>query len=360
MVSVVKVKKPMTIDVSNLYTLDNANIAIDDFTYDEYDVSESQSVEWGERLNRLFNINRNFKEPVSCLESKKINTAVFSKETPIYIRQSESKNINKLIFETQINRATMRSQSFFDRFIMEKAKALEYPFKSIYKPFSENAIFKDGEKWIFTKNSKDLLINKDLVDRVWNVKKILYETGKLSDGKRINITIPSKENLMGKDLRLAQTAECVLSDISLSYNGMTESEFEEAINTPLGYSQFQEYKVGTYNYQDAIYRLVTRKKNLSANPLVYDYKIHVDIDDVNDRGTLSIPAEETKVYFNRTYYTTPDVVVNVVGGAGDGVVIPTITETDGEDDNGRYFKVILKDASGKAVAGIITWNSTGY
>ncbi|WP_302490151.1 hypothetical protein [uncultured Dialister sp.] len=350
----------MTIDMSNLYTLDNANIAIDDFAHDEYDVSESQSVEWGERLDRFFNANLNFKETVSYSESKKINTTVFSKESPIYISQSESKNINKLIFGTQINRATMRSQSFFDRFITEKAKALEAPFKSIYKPFSEDAISKDGEKWFFTKKSKDSLINNDLVDRVWDFKKTLYETAKLSDRKKLNITIHVKENLMGKDLRLAQTAECVLSDISLSHNGMTESEFEKAINKPSGYSQFHEYKVGTYNYQDAIYRLVIRKKSLAANPLVYDYKIHVDIDDVKDRGTLSIPAEETKVYFHRTYYTTPDVVVNVVGGAGDGIVIPTITETDGEDDNGRYFKVILKGASGKAVAGIITWNSTGY
>lgn len=350
----------MTVDLSNLYTLDNANIAIDDFTYDEYTVSESQSVRWSEKWNRRFNVKRSFKEALSHDDLKKINVTVFSKENPVYVRQSESKNINKLIFETQINGATMRSQSFFDRFIMEKLKTIETPLKSIYKPLSENGVLQDEEMWNFTKNSKDSLMNNDLIDRVWNAKKILYETEKISDKKKLNITIPINENLIGNDLRIAQTAECVLSDISLSYNGMTESEFEEAINKPSGYSQFQEYKVGTYNYQDAIYRLVVRKKSLAANPLVYDYKIHVDIDDVKDRGTLSVPAEETKVYFNRTYYTTPDVVVNVVGGAGDGVVIPTITETDGEDDNGRYFKVILKDASGKAVAGIITWNSTGY
>ena len=55
---------------------------------------------------------------------------------------------------------------------------------------------------------------------------------------------------------------------------------------------------------------------------MYDYAIHVDIDDVKDRGAADIPAEETKVYFNRTYYTTPDVVVNVCGWTEEKQDIP--------------------------------------
>lgn len=350
----------MTVDLSNLYVLDNANIAIDDFTYDEYDVSESQSVKNIESFRRVVQSKRTFYEALSPKDTKRLGINVPVKEKIIRILQSQSKNINKQIFETQINGATMRSQSFFDRFFMERLEPLETPLKSIYKPFSEISNFGDRERLTFTKNAADSLENADSIDHVWKAEKKLYEIQKISDAKRLNITLPIKENLVGSDLRIAQTAECVLSDINLGYNGMTEDEFEEAINKPSGYSQFQEYKVGTYNYQDAIYRLTVRKKSLASNPLVYDYKIHVDIDDVKDRGTISIPAEETKVYFNRTYYTTPDVVVNVVGGADGSVVIPTITETDGEDDKGRYFKVVLKDASGKAVSGIITWNSTGY
>ncbi len=152
----------------------------------------------------------------------------------------------------------------------------------------------------------------------------------------------------------------VLSDIRVQDHGMTLSDFNSSIERPSGYNVFSEFKVGEYEYQDAMYRLVIKKSNMAANPLVYDYKIHVDIDDVKDRGTAVIPAEETKVYFNRHYYTDPEVVVNVISGTAGKIVIPYITEASGEDDNGRYFKVVLKNANGSIVAGTISWNSNGY
>ena len=162
-----------------------------------------------------------------------------------------------------------------------------------------------------------------------------------------------------RSIRIRQTPCGVLSDIVVNDHAITLDEFNRLANKASGYNTFSEFKVGEYEYKDALYRLAIRKKNAASNPLVYDYAIHVDIDDVKDRGTADIPAEETKVYFNRTYYTTPDVVVIVCGGAEGNAVIPSITE-QGEDDRGKYFKIILKDATGKVVAGRISWNSNGY
>lgn len=262
--------------------------------------------------------------------------------------------------ETLLNALLMRSQGSFDRFIKEHMQTIEMPFKRVYKPFAENAALRDAKKTNTVKNSYETLSPREHIDRKAAFVRMFGERLSATDDYRRLFEIFKKENQISiRDIRIKRTPCGVLSDIVVNDHAITLGEFNRLANKVSGYNTFSEFKVGEYEYQDALYRLAIRKKNAASTLLVYDYVIHVDIDDVKDRGAANIPAEETKVYFNRTYYTTPDVVVNVCGGTEGGVVIPNITE-QGEDDRGKYFKIILKNAAGKIVAGKISWNSNGY
>lgn len=262
--------------------------------------------------------------------------------------------------ETLLNALLMRSQISFDRFIKEHMQAIEMPFKRIYKPFAENAALKDAEKTNIVKNNQDTLALEESFSRSARFGRKFNEPMTVAEAHGRLVDLFKRENEISiRSIRIRQTPCGVLSDIVVNDHAITLDEFNRLANKASGYNSFTEFKVGEYEYKDALYRLAIRKKNAVSNPLVYDYAIHVDIDDVKDRGTADIPAEETKVYFNRTYYTTPDVVVIVCGGTEGNAVIPSITE-QGEDDRGKYFKIILKDATGKVVAGRISWNSNGY
>ena len=234
------------------------------------------------------------------------------------------------------------------------------PFKRVYKPFAENAALKDAGKTNIVKNNQDTLALEESFSRSARFGRKFNEPMTVEEAHGRLVDLFKRENEISiRSIRIRQTPCGVLSDIVVNDHAITLDEFNRLANKASGYNSFTEFKVGEYEYKDALYRLAIRKKNAASNPLVYDYAIHVDIDDVKDRGAADIPAEETKVYFNRTYYTTPDVVVIVCGGAEGNAVIPSITE-QGEDDRGKYFKIILKDATGKVVAGRISWNSNGY
>lgn len=262
--------------------------------------------------------------------------------------------------ETLLNSLFMRSKISFDRFIKEHVQTIEMPFKRVYKPFTENAALRDTEMSNISKNNQGTLVLEENLSRPARfVRGFSEPMTVMEDYRRLVDVFKSENEISIRAIRIKQTPCGVLSDIVVNNHAITLDEFNHLANKASGYNSFTEFKVGEYEYKDALYRLAIRKKNSASNPLVYDYTIHVDIDDVKDRGTADIPAEETKVYFNRTYYTTPDVVVIVCGGTEGSVVIPSITE-QGEDNRGKYFKIILKDATGKVVAGRISWNSNGY
>lgn len=396
MIDIKSIFTGLTVDESQAYTVDDCVMTIDGTGITETTVTDTESIHAAE--NKISDIKRSIKEnKLTAFDTitkawkamlklsdetfsseiwyydshtylsdsiqfnklnNKINTIKLLEEKSVEISSSNKKIFGKWIFETQNIGAIMRLKNFFDRLIKETLEPLESALKSIYERFQVFANIRDAENSKLSKNMKDVSINNDSIRRRWRARKDLYEKLPVSEEERKVLTKAIQDNVTGEDVRIAQALTGILSDINISYEGMDKKEFTDAINKPSGYTKFSEFKVGQYDYQSAIYRMVIRKKSLVANPLIYDYKVHVDIDDVKDRGTVFIPAEETKVYFNRTYYTAPDVVVNVVGGRE--VIIPTITETDGQDDGGRYFKVILKNMAGQPVEGTISWNSNGY
>lgn len=162
---------------------------------------------------------------------------------------------------------------------------------------------------------------------------------------------------------LIRACESVLSNISLNDGELTLAEFLASTKTPPGYDEFAEYKVGDYEYQQALVRLILQACSAQSEPLLSGVNVHVDIDDVDDRGVVVVEdtSAAVKVYYNKHYYTAPEVNITVKGGnTSTGVVMPTILATDGIDGTGRFFIAELRDISGNRCVGTFAWVSKGY
>ena len=294
------------------------------------------------------------------LGTKNLKTYKANKSDGLKFVDAHRKILNILKNETLLNGVLMRSQTFFDRYITEKLKALETQNKAVYKRLSESALLRDAERANYSKNMYEYPKVGEVYARTWKTDRAFQEKSSIAEAISKKDNIRNFEKVTYKDIRILPNPRGVLSDIFVRENEMDLSDFEQIAERPAGYNSFSPFRVGDYEYKDALYRIRIGKTGGTANPLIYDYKIHVDIDDVRDNGTLDIPAEETKVYFNRSYYVEPDVVVNVISGEEGIIAIPYIIATDEKDEKGRYFTVVLKDAKGNPVAGTISWNSNGY
>lgn len=347
------------IDDTNKIYIDGAEDTIDHFGFNDTYIKDSEGLSVS-RADR--EVARYYKSFISSISVSARDGRATRLQKSEIIRASEFvwKKCEAVKKETLLNALLMRSQKSFDRFIKEHLQTIEMPFKRVYKPFAENAALKEAEKTNIAKNNQDALALEETFSRAVKFGRGFNEPMTVAEAYGRLVDLFKRENEISvRSFRIRQTPCGVLSDIVVNDHAITLDEFNRLANKASGYNTFTEFKVGEYEYKDALYRLAIRRENAASNPLVYDYAIHVDIDDVKDRGAADIPAEETKVYFNRTYYTTPDVVVNVCGGTEGEPVIPYITE-QGEDDKGKYFKIILRNATGKVVAGRISWNSNGY
>lgn len=347
------------IDDTNKIYIDGATDTIDHFGFNDVYVKGGEGLTISKTDREVARYYKSFSSAIS-VSAKDMRAILLPKAEATRTSEFVWKKDEAVKKEALLNSLLMRSQISFDRFIKEHVQAIEMPFKRIYKPFTENAAMRDAKTANIGKNNQDALALAENFSRLTRFVRGFNEPMTVMEAHRRLVDLFKRENEISiRAIRIRQTPCGVLSDIIVNDHAITLDEFNRLANKASGYNSFSEFKVGEYEYKDALYRLAIKKKNSASNPLVYDYTIHVDIDDVKDRGTADIPAEETKVYFNRTYYTTPDVVVIVCGGAEGSAVIPSITE-QGEDNRGKYFKIILKDATGKVVAGRISWNSNGY
>lgn len=203
----------------------------------------------------------------------------------------------------------------------------------------------------------------EAASRLFFARPVFEETITIAEQIFKTISILKTENMALYDT-IIQACRAVLSNIAISEGGMSLSEFEDAIQSAPGYTPFIDFKVGEYEYKEALIRLVVEAVVEQTEPSVSGVIMHVDIPDTQDRGTAEIEVTDApaKIFFNKFFYNPPEVAVNLRGGnTGDGIVTPNIASTDKKDENGnRYFEVELLNASGQRVTGLITWQAVGY
>lgn len=254
----------------------------------------------------------------------------------------------------------MAGKSVWKRNYAEWASVLETPVKHIIPLFIESCRTSDYGNRMFQKNAREPVYAIENMERRTIWKRDFSEDMAVTE-KEYSVYAGSYRETVSAVSEFIHGPNGVLYDVSFSEGPMSIEDFKSASSVPSGYSPFVDFRVGDYEYKNAIYRFILQKKDLGVNPLLYDLVVHVDIPDTNDRGTADIPAEVTKVYFNKFYYNPPEVVASVVGGMeSTGISIPYILSTDKSDNSGRYFEVVLKDGNGNPVSGKISWTARGY
>lgn len=335
-------------EYSNLYKVEELTFPLSDDTE-----SVKQVVAWGkspqhctdtisenasitEQGRRFTTYTRNFEEGIALLED-------FTKDVFLIKNEALLVGENKhWELETRINEDVKIADVFSKRMkhnFSEEVFVTEEYVKKTKKPLTEA-----------------ITLSEDF-QRQWKSTRVYEESLSLSEGYKKKIAAYKYEEVCIKDARIRPTTNGVLSNISFSEGEEQYEDFKTTADKVAGYTPFIEFKVGDYEYQAAIYRMVMTRNNLNANSLFYDYAVHVDIPDTFDRGESAVNGE-TKIYFNKHYYHAPEVNVTVTGGTG--ILIPRIITLNGKDDDGRYFSVILETADGESKAGRVSWSARGY
>jgi hypothetical protein len=190
-----------------------------------------------------------------------------------------------------------------------------------------------------------------------------YESFALQENvSKHSVLAPFNESFILNDA-IIRASEGVLSDLHIINTPIDFDKFVEMAQSPALYNPFMDFKVGEYEYKDAIVKVKLSTTTQETFPSLVNCTMHVDIPDTDDRGTVEITDANapTKVYFNKFYYNPPEVIVVLRGGnTADGMVTPNIVSTDLSDNEGRYFEVELLDSYGVRKTGSISWTSKGY
>lgn len=208
-----------------------------------------------------------------------------------------------------------------------------------------------------------IAVSEDFSRRVIYAERILREDIGTSEYVGKAVSTQKNEVLCRFSDTLLENANAVIDMVSFYDGVMDEATFAQRANTVQGYSSFKEFYVGDYEYQRALVKLSVTAEQMNSGIHLYNVVHNVDIPDTDDRGKVVITdtTAPTKVYFNKFYYHAPEVSVTLVGGStGDSVVIPVLTNHEGQDKDGRFFEIELLDMSGARKQGTVIWVSKGY
>jgi hypothetical protein len=230
------------------------------------------------------------------------------------------------------------------------------------KDAKENARITDGLAKSISLASKEDLSLIDGFLREFIAKRAFSENVKLSEFLVKKYRLRTQEAMEAYDCML-RACNGILSNVEIKEGELSDDDFETVVNSVAGFGVFTDFKVGEYEYKEALVRILVETAAQGLQASVANAVMHVDIPDTDDRGSLRITdtTQATKVYFNKFYYHAPEVNVSLRGATvGDSIIYPNITNTEGEDEYGRYFEVEILNSFGERVQGYITWASKGY
>ena len=236
----------------------------------------------------------------------------------------------------------------------EKAIPLSSKFKGILKRsfFEEGIWLSDSDKKSITATAKETItLNRESKMHI-NVKKHLYFN--VFDTK-----VVANNGSQVIETNGEYDPITVLSDLEYASAEEGLKEFATYCNrkSPLGYSPLRPLYAGDYEYQDAIVGVqVSLTPPVDGRYGIVGSTLHIDVEDVIDRGEVRLSAEWNYVPFNKKYYTKPRILTHV-SNADEScqVVIEQV------DLRNNVFKVCLRSTiDGKMVSGTLTWLAEGY
>ena len=240
----------------------------------------------------------------------------------------------------------------------ESVDFVELVGKQLSLPFEETFEIVEFFYNVFTENVDETVSVAELLSRSFSAQRVFAEPVAFAEllGKHSEIT---KEDLIVVRDTILQASNAVLNNIFARHGEITSLEdFNKLVNQAPGFTEFIPFKVGEYDYEEALVKIAVRSNADQTKPTINNLTMHVDIPDTDDRGTANITTttDVTRVLFHKHYYNPPEVNVVLLGGnTGSGVLTPYITTVAK-----TYFEVEIRNASLNRVTGSISWFAKGY
>ena len=270
----------------------------------------------------------------------------------------DKSSAKKILCVLSVSDNFARTVDFF-RPVEEQIAVLEEHFKHTTIPFEENFPVMDSMVKAYSLFNQESVTLSEFLTHVWDAKKELAEYITINDLPANHFTKPLVDSFMLFDA-IMQASQQILNNIIVSRGAISLAEFQKLAERSPGFSDFIEFKVGEYDYQEALVKIKTSCAVEQAKPSINNLIMHVDIPDTDDRGTATIGDDELsapkKVYFNQPYYNPPEVnVVLRTGNTGSGLITPFVVSI-----TNTYFEVEIRNQSMDRVKGTISWVSKGY
>ena len=244
-------------------------------------------------------------------------------------------------------------------FILSVAENLalgEVAAKNARHPEVEGLDFGEARTVFPAKNTLEPMALTDALERLTAFRRDLAEAVALTDAEAKMSARLSTEAFALADA-LLRHANAVLADLGVRSTPMDETAFRDlvAAKGPLGYGPFRDLAPGDYEYAKALIGLLLSAPVTGERVAIADAVLNVDVPDVRDRGTASIPATGATVAFNRSFTDPPEVQVTLKAGG-----TPALPEIIAITTTG--FDVQLFDAADGVtlVAGTVSWSALGY
>lgn len=246
--------------------------------------------------------------------------------------------------------------------VEENLKAIDNALKNYESHYRESIEPTETHNRYLSKNRQEPVQLNEAFNRLCIIGKTIKDDIEVAEQFKKQYSLQERDSFTIYDAFI-KACEAVLSNLAIRYGELDDESFMKLVNAPSGYTDFTDFKVGEYEYEEALVRIVLETKVPQSPASVADVVLHVDIPDTDDRGITQITdtTAATKVRFNKHYYNPPEVnVVLRAGSTANSNVVPYIVSTDGQDDVGRYFEVELIAANGERTTGTISWVSKGY
>lgn len=307
------------------------------------------------------NIKSTYKEIIHIADShnkKIIGTWCETLQTSDYKSTNLAKTIKEYIFSSEFfGRRNIFSRNFNENLGL----TIDYP-KTFIKNEKEELSVNDSQSNVIGLNKSEQLHFDEQFIRIATFKRLLAENANFGEYISKGVVTEKNEKLHSCDAYI-RASDGIISNMSIKEHAMSFDAFQQAVNQPPNFTKFMEFKVGEYEYQEALVRLKLQTQIKQVQPTANAVTMYVDIEDVNDSGVVQIVdvSAPTKVYYNKHYYKPPEVSITLRGANMlDGYVVPYLVDVFKTDDNGTYFEVELLDSNYARKKGTINWVAKGY
>ena len=171
------------------------------------------------------------------------------------------------------------------------------------------------------------------------------KTGKLAKADRVSLLE-----------RFIRNANAVVGDLQFFEESFGEAEFIAQVQaSPAGFTPFKEFLAGEHTFSEALFKTSLVAAASLARPRMTELTVKVDVPDVTEQGSATVPVAGVQITFGKQFYVPP--TIKVVVSSGTVLCMPRLYN---ETVAGFFVKLEALASPGTYVAGTITWSAEGY